>query len=51
MSIYESVIALVGEVPYGFDIIAWVFSAIILIFLVRTVFAIIASILEWMGGQ
>lgn len=51
MSIYESVIALVGDVPAGFDIIAWVFSAIVLIYLVRTVFSIIATILNWVGGQ
>lgn len=51
MSIYESLIALVGDVPVGFEIIAWIFSAIILIYLVRTVFSIIASVLQWVGGQ
>lgn len=51
MSIYESVIALVGEVPVGFDIIAWIFSALVLIYLIRTVFSIISSILSWVGGQ
>lgn len=51
MSIYESVIALVGDVPVGFDIIAWIFSALVLIYLIRTVFSIISSILSWVGGQ
>lgn len=51
MSIYESLIALVGDVPVGFDIIAWMFAAIVLIYLVRTVFSIISSLLSWVGGQ
>lgn len=51
MSIYESLIALVGEPPAGFEIIVWIMAAIVLIYLVRTVFSIISSVLSWVGGQ
>lgn len=51
MSIYEAVISLVGEAPPGFDILVWIFSSIVLFYLIRCVFSIISSLLQWIGGQ
>lgn len=51
MSVYEAVVALVGDPPAGFDVLVWIFSAVVLLFLIRSVFGIISSVLEWIGGR
>lgn len=51
MQVYDAVIDLVGPVPEGFEVLVWVFSCLILFFLVRSVFGILASVLGWMGGR
>lgn len=50
-SIYEAVIALVGTPPAGYEVLVWVFSALVLFFLLRSVFGIINSLLTWVGGK
>lgn len=51
MQIYDAVIDLVGTPPAGYEILVWVFSALVMFFLVRSVFSIINSILNWVGGK
>lgn len=51
MSVYQAITELIGEVPAGYEIIAWILSGCILLFLIRSVFGIISSLLEWIGGK
>lgn len=51
MSIYEAVIDLIGQPPSGFEPVVWCVSAVVLIFLVRTAFSVVASVLDWIGGR
>ncbi len=51
MSIYEELISLVGQPPAGYDILIWIFSAIVLLYLIRCVFGIISAVLNWVGGR
>lgn len=50
-TIYEAVIALVGEVPPGCEPLAYVLSGIVLIFLLQNAFGIVGSLLNWIGGK
>lgn len=51
MSVYEALISLVGEPPAGYDILVWIFAAVVLLFLIRSAFSIISSVLDWIGGR
>lgn len=51
MQIYDAVISLVGAAPSGFDILVWIFSALLLFFLLRSVFSILHSVISWIGGK
>lgn len=51
MSVYEAVIQLIGEPPAGYDILVWVFSALFLFFLIRSVFSILHSVISYIGGK
>lgn len=51
MSVYEAIVSLIGEVPAGYDIIAWVVCAVILLYLITSAFSIIGSIINWIGGR
>jgi len=51
MSVYEAVLNLVGDIPVGFEIIAWVFSAIVLIYLICSAFSIIGSVINYIAGK
>lgn len=51
MSVYEAVLNLVGDVPSGYEPLAWVLSAVILIYLLCSVFSIIASVVNWIAGK
>ena len=50
MSIYAALVDLVGEVPSGYEPVAWVCCSLVLLFLVRSAFGIIASVLRLGGG-
>lgn len=51
MSIYEAVLSLVGDVPVGYEILAWIFSAIVLIYLLCSTFSIIGAVVNWISGK
>lgn len=51
MSIYEAVLSLVGAAPAGYDILVWVFSAVLLIYLVCSAFSIVGSLVNWIAGK
>lgn len=51
MSVYEAVIDLVGTPPAGFEILVWIFAALVLFFLVNATFNILNALLNWIGGK
>lgn len=51
MSIYEAILELVGDVPAGYEMIAWIFAAIVLLYLLCSTFSIIVSVLNWIAGK
>lgn len=51
MSVYQAVIDLVGTPPAGFEILVWIFSALFLLFLVKSAFSVLYSVLGWIGGK
>lgn len=51
MTIYDAMVELVGAVPAGYEIIAWMFAGAIFLFLIRSVFGILYSLFDWMGGR
>lgn len=51
MQIYDALISLVGEPPVGYEILVWIFSALVLIFLLRSVFSILYAVISWIGGR
>lgn len=50
-SIYEQVVAIVGEVPAGFEPVVYLACLFILVFLLSTGFRILFAVLGWVGGQ
>lgn len=51
MSVYEAILSLVGPVPAGYEIIVWVMAAIVLLYLLCSVFSILASVVNWIAGK
>lgn len=51
MSVYQAVLDLVGPVPSGYEVLVWIFSAVVLLYLICSVFSIIASVLNWIAGR
>lgn len=51
MGILEALTELVGDIPAGYDIVVWSLGCLVLLFLLKSVFGIIASVLNWVGGK
>lgn len=51
MSIYEAVISLVGDPPLGYDILVWIFAAIVLIFLITSAFNVLYALLKFISDR
>lgn len=51
MSIYEAVLALVGPLPDGCEPLAWVVSAVILLYLMTSIFSILSNLFSFIGGR
>lgn len=51
MSVYEAVVALVGLPPAGYDIVVWVVSAVICLYLITSAFSILASFVSSIFGR
>lgn len=51
MSVYQAILDLVGDVPVGYEPIAWIFAAIVLLYLLCSAFSVIASVVSWIGGR
>ena len=50
MSIYQAIEELIGAVPVGYEPLAYVVCAVILIFLLSNCFMLIGSIIKKLGG-
>lgn len=50
-TVYDALIALVGAVPNGYEIIAWIAAAVVFLWLVNSAFAVMYSIINWIGGK
>ena len=51
MSIYQALLDLVGDIPAGYEVIVWIFAAIVLLYLLCSVFSIISSVLSFIAGR
>lgn len=49
--LYEKVVDLIGAVPVGFEPLVYIGSILVLLFLLQTVFSILWSLLNWIGGK
>ena len=50
-TVYDALIALVGEVPAGYEVIAWIAAAVVFLFLVQSAFSVLYALLNWIGGR
>lgn len=51
MSIYEALLSLVGDVPVGYEVLAWIMAAIVLLYLLCSVFSIVSCVVNWISGK
>lgn len=51
MSVYEAILDLVGPIPDGYEVLVWVFAAIVLLYLLCSVFSIISSVINWISNK
>lgn len=51
MRILEALSGLVGDIPAGYDIVVWALGCLVLLFLLKSTFGILASVLNWVGGK
>lgn len=51
LSIYQAVLSLIGEAPVGFEFLPYVFSGMVLIYLLCSVFSIISSVINFIAGR
>ena len=51
MSILEAVLNLVGEVPVGYEPVAWIGGFLVLLYLLCSTFSVIAGLLKFIGGR
>lgn len=48
--LYEEIVTLIGEVPYGYEPLAWCLCCVLLFFLLQTAFSVLFTIVKWLGG-
>lgn len=49
--LFEALVNLIGEVPVGFEPLVYVFACIVLVWLLSSVFSILWSVFNWIGGK
>lgn len=49
--LYEEVIALIGEVPTGFEPLVYLFCLLVLLWFLQFVSSVLWTILSWFGGR
>ena len=49
--LYEEVVALLGEVPQGFEPLVCVFCCLLLLWFLQFVSSVLWSVLSWIGGK
>lgn len=49
--LYEKIVELIGEVPVGFEPLVYIGAILVLLFLLQTVFSVLWTLLNWIGGR
>lgn len=49
--LYEALVNLIGDVPVGFEPLVYIACVLVLIWLLSSVFSILWSVLNWIGGK
>ena len=49
--LYSQIVELIGDVPVGFEPLVYVGAILVLIWLLQTVFSILWTLLNWIGGK
>lgn len=49
--LYEEVVALIGDVPQGFEPLVYLCCLIILLWLLQFVSSVLWAVLSWFGGR
>lgn len=49
--LYSAVVNLIGPVPSGFEPLVYLASILVLLWLLSSVFSILWSVLNWIGGK
>ena len=49
--LYSQIVELIGEVPVGFEPLVYIGAILVLIWLLQTVFSILWTLLNWIGGK
>ncbi len=49
--LYEALVNLIGPVPVGFEPLLYVCCVPVLLWLLNSVFSILWSVLDWIGGK
>ena len=50
MSVYETLIHLIGQPPPGYEIIVWVVGAVTFLFMLNCAYTIVSSVFKWISG-
>ena len=51
MDLYQAIVSLLGDPPPGYEILVWIFSGFILIFLLVNAFGILGAFLDFLLGK
>lgn len=49
--LYEALVNLIGDPPVGFEPLIYIGAILVLIWLLSSVFSILWSVLNWIGGK
>lgn len=49
--LYEALVNLIGPVPTGFEPLVYMAACLVLLWLLSSVFSILWSVLNWIGGK
>ena len=49
--LYAQIVELIGDVPSGFEPLVYIGAILVLLWLLQTVFSILWTLLNWIGGK
>lgn len=51
MDLYQAIVSFLGDPPAGYEILVWLFSGFVLIFLLINAFGILSAFLDFLLGR